>query len=70
MNYADAEIVAVAGAVVTLAHVPMPPASLQLFRNGLLMTRGADYTLAGNVVTMPRGWTQFSGDTLIAFYRY
>jgi len=43
MNYADAEIVAVSGAVVTLAHAPTPPASLQLFRNGLLMTKGADY---------------------------
>jgi hypothetical protein len=70
IQFADAEIVAVAGAVVTLAHAPKPPESLQLFKNGLLMTRGADYMLAGALITMPRGWSQMSGDTLVAFYRY
>ncbi len=30
----------------TLANVPNPPTSLALFRNGLLLTQGGDYTLS------------------------
>jgi hypothetical protein len=68
INYADAEIPAPAGGSnYTLAHAPTPPASLQLFNNGVLLTEGAgnDYTLSGLGITLavPAG-------ALICWYRY
>ena len=35
----------------TLANVPNPSTSLALFRNGLLLTQGGDYTLSSNSIT-------------------
>jgi hypothetical protein len=70
INFADNETPAVVdGTHFTLAHAPNPAAGLLLVRNGLLQQQGAgkDYTLAGAAITSILDWT---GDVLIAFYRY
>ena len=54
----------------TLAHAPDPPASLQLFRNGLLMRDSSDYTLTGSVATFFVASTPQTGDLLTASYRF
>ncbi len=53
----------------TLANVPNPSTSLALFRNGLLLTQGGDYTLSSNVITFVMGATPQPNDVLAAFYR-
>ncbi|MGB6943536.1 MAG: hypothetical protein WBE37_14145 [Bryobacteraceae bacterium] len=55
--------------IFTLANVPDPPSSLALFRNGLLLTQGGDYTLASNAVTFQTGALPQTGDVLAASYR-
>ncbi len=55
--------------IFTLANVPNPPSSLALFRNGLLLTQGGDYTLASNAVTFQTGALPQTGDVLAASYR-
>src|SRR5580700_99952 len=42
-------------ALFVLANVPNPSASLALFRNGLLLRQGGDYTLSANNVTFQTG---------------
>ncbi len=49
---------------------PSPPAGLQLFRNGLLMKQGADYSVSGANVTFYSASVPQPGDLLTAFYRY
>jgi hypothetical protein len=56
-------------AAFTLANVPNPPASLELFRNGLLLTQGGDYTLSANAITFASGAVPQPNDVLAAFYR-
>lgn len=56
-------------AAFTLANAPAPPASLELFRNGLLLSQGNDYTLSGNAVTFLTASVPQPGDTLLASYR-
>lgn len=74
VSFADAETptgtVDGSNAVFSFAHAPRPGASLQLHRNGLVMTAGLDYTLTGNTVTFAGGATPQAGDTLTAWYRY
>jgi hypothetical protein len=53
----------------SLANVPSPGASLELFRNGLLMDQGGDYTLTNNSVNFLAGSVPQSGDVLLASYR-
>jgi len=53
-----------------LSFAPSPQASLDLYRNGLLMKSGADYNLSSNVVTFISASTPQSGDLLLANYRY
>jgi hypothetical protein len=53
----------------TLANAPNPPLSLELFRNGLLLDQGGDYTLAANNITFATGAVPQSTDILIASYR-
>jgi hypothetical protein len=55
--------------IFTLANVPNPASSLALFRNGLLLTQGGDYTLASNAVTFQTGALPQTGDVLSASYR-
>lgn len=53
----------------TLTAAPNPPASLALFRNGLLQIAGNDYLLGGQTITFNPGSTPELGDVLDAFYR-
>ena len=52
----------------TLANVPSG-SSLMLFRNGLYMTAGSDYTLAGATITFATGYSPQPLDTMTASYR-
>ena len=54
----------------TLAHTPNPAISLLLIRNGLVLTQGSDYSIAGSTITFFSATLPQSGDTLQAFYRY
>jgi len=56
-------------ATFTLANIPNPSTSLALFRNGLLLTQGGDYTLASNAITFQTGAIPQSNDVLAASYR-
>lgn len=53
-----------------LANAPNPPASLQLYRNGLQQAQGGDYTLGGTGIMFLPGAIPQAGDTLVAWYRY
>jgi len=73
-NFADAEVPVGAidgdNRVYNLAFIPSPPTSLILTRNGLIMKRDLDYTLAGKTVTFATEQTPQVGDILLAWYRY
>jgi hypothetical protein len=73
-SYSDAETPsgAVNGAntTFTLMFAPSPAASLELYLNGLLMSAGVDYQLAGNGIMFFVGSTPQPGDLLVASYRY
>jgi hypothetical protein len=56
-------------AAFTLSNAPTPPASLTIFRNGLLLRPGGDYTLSGNAVTFLSGAIPQPADALLASYR-
>lgn len=56
-------------AVFTLSQTPAPPASLALYRNGLLQKAGLDFTLSGNTITFAAESAPRSGDILLASYR-
>jgi len=53
----------------TLANIPNPASSLALFRNGLLLTQGGDYTLSANTITFQTGAIPQPSDLLSASYR-
>jgi hypothetical protein len=53
----------------TLNFAPSPAASLVLFRNGLLMKSGTDYSLSGGVITFFSVAVPQIGDVLLASYR-
>ena len=57
-------------AAFTLNLTPSPATSLELYRNGLRMRPGVDFSLSGNVVTFFFGSTPQAGDLLLANYRY
>jgi hypothetical protein len=54
----------------TLAFTPSPAASVSLYRNGLFMRQGSDYTITGNQLTFFVVSTPQPGDLLVASYRY
>lgn len=56
-------------AIFTLASAPAPASSLEMFRNGLLLDQGSDYTLSGNSVTFLSAAVPQAGDVLLASYR-
>lgn len=64
-----AGIVDGSNAAFTVANTPAPVASLQLFRNGLLLQSGSDYNLVGSTITFLSGAIPQVGDTLLAYYR-
>jgi len=53
----------------TLSNAPTPASSLALFRNGILLRLGQDYTLNGQTLLFVAGAEPQSGDTLLASYR-
>jgi hypothetical protein len=53
----------------TLSQSPSPSASLTVFRNGLLMSAGVDYTLAGTTITFASASVPQTGDLLLCSYR-
>jgi len=53
-----------------LAYPPSPAASLSLYRNGLFMRQGVDYSVTGNQLTFFVVATPQTGDLLVASYRY
>ncbi len=71
-TFADAEtpggIVDGTNGTLTLANTPLG-SSLLLFRNGLYMTPGFDYTLTGSTIVFPAGAVPQPGDKLTASYR-
>jgi hypothetical protein len=73
-SFSDAEIPTglVNGANTTFAllFAPSPAASLDLYRNGLLMKQGADYSITGSTISFFVASTPQSGDLVQAAYRY
>ena len=71
--FADAEAPAGtmdgSNATFTLAAAPNPTASLQLFKNGTLLTANRDYTLSGTTLTFFGSAIPQPGDKVQAFYR-
>jgi hypothetical protein len=57
-------------AVFLLNAAPSPASSLVLIRNGLKLSPGGDYSLAGSTVQFSVGAIPQSGDLLIASYRH
>jgi hypothetical protein len=55
----------------TLAAVPSPAASLRLYKNGMLLQQGSDYTLSNATITFSSAATApQTGDVLTAGYRH
>ncbi len=54
----------------SLANIPLPAASLHLFRNGLLLNAAVDYTLSSAAITFVGASIPQPSDTLVASYRY
>jgi hypothetical protein len=53
----------------TIAAMPDPAGSLNVYRNGLLLKLGSDYTFAGRTVQFVAAAIPQPGDTLLASYR-
>jgi hypothetical protein len=53
----------------TLAQVPNPAGSLAVYRNGMRMKSGLDYTIGANAITFGTGYQPQPGDTLVCSYR-
>jgi hypothetical protein len=53
----------------SLSATPNPAASLSVYRNGLLMALGADYSLTNRVIQFVPSDVPDPGDTLLATYR-
>jgi hypothetical protein len=72
-SFVDAEVPAGTldgvNAAFTLANAPNPPSSVQLFRNGLLLRQGGDFSLSGSSLTFLAGAIPQPGDALLGSYR-
>jgi len=53
----------------TLSQVPNPASSLAVFRNGVRLKSGVDYTNAANGITFTSGLLPQPGDVLVCSYR-
>jgi hypothetical protein len=51
-----------------LSQTPSDPSTLQLYRNGLYMINGTDYTLSGTTITMAPDQIPDAGDNFFAIY--
>ena len=57
--------------IFTLSLAPSPAASLKLYKNGLLLSAGGDYSLSGMTITFASvATTPQTGDVLLASYRH
>ena len=54
----------------TVSVSPSPASSLRLYKNGILMKQGVDYTLSGSSIAFANTATPQQGDSVIAFYRH
>jgi hypothetical protein len=68
-NDAPAGIADGANTAFTLTGTPSPAGSLAVYRNGILMKSGQDFTLSGSSVQFMAGAAPQPGDTLLASYR-
>lgn len=59
-----------ANAIFSLQNAPAPPASLTLFRNGMLLNPATDYSLNANIITFSAASIPVSSDVLDASYRF
>jgi hypothetical protein len=55
--------------VFTLSQIPSPSLSLSLYRNGIALRQGLDYTLTANTIAFIAAAAPQNGDLLTAFYR-
>jgi hypothetical protein len=55
--------------VFTLTGTPTPESSLGLYRNGIRLSPGVDYTVSGNTITFVSGAQPMASDILRANYR-
>jgi hypothetical protein len=53
----------------TLSQVASPPSSVAVYRNGLRMSAGVDYSISGSTLSFLNGQTPQAGDILLCFYR-
>jgi hypothetical protein len=53
----------------SLTNPPAPSSSLSLYRNGLALAQGIDYTLAGSAITFTSASLPQTGDIVMAYYR-
>jgi hypothetical protein len=54
----------------TLQTSPVPSSSFKLYLNGVRLSVGSDYLLAGNIITLTVPIPPLPRDTLLADYRY
>jgi hypothetical protein len=54
----------------TLLAAPSPAKSLLLYKNGMLLKQGGDYTLTGSSITFATSAIPQTGDLLLASYRH
>jgi len=74
VRFADAEVPSATSTLVyQLARTPAPVDSLQVFLNGMLLKRGADYSLTAGTITFVSQYTTMlseGGNAVVVFYRY
>jgi hypothetical protein len=58
-----------ANLVFALSQTPTPAMSLALYRNGIALRQGVDYSLSANTITFALAAAPQTGDMLMAFYR-
>lgn len=68
-NETPAGLINGTNATFTLANAPQPVGSLQLYRNGLLLRTGTDYSVTANTIHFLTGAVPQTGDLLTASYR-
>jgi len=53
----------------TLQGNPLPQTSLHLYANGLRLSAGVEYAIAGSTITFTGSWVPAQGDVILADYR-
>ena len=72
-NFVDAEIpggtINGANTTFTLANTPASASDVNLYRNGVLLINGVDFTMSGANITFMSAAAPQTGDALMAYYR-